>query len=241
MRAKYIEDIIARKNGEMKQIVLLGAGMDTRAFRLHGVHEDTTIFEVDFAQSFDRKHAVIEMAGARALCKRVTVPVDFGTMDGGIPSWISALLDAGFDPHEKSIITAEGLLMYLKNAEVSALLSGLSQLACFGSIVVGDALNQALLQWELAQPVLSFMAENDAPWIYGFPDLSTWRDQWADHSFELTTEKMSELASRYKRPERISTCEKIGLIFNVLKNRMLGRIDEVPAHVMFVATKKRGQ
>ena len=238
VRAKYIEDVIEKKNADVKQVVLLGAGMDTRAFRLSNVSADTTIYEVDFAHSFEHKQTVIDDKGARTVCRRVVVPVDLRAKDGKSPAWVSALIDAGFDTTQKSIFTAEGLLLYLKQDEVNSLLEGVSKLTCTGSTMVGDVLNQAFLQWELAQPLLTFMAENDAPWIYGFRTRSEWHGQWEDLEFALKEENIPMLAFRYKRPAKIGLFKAIGIGFNVTKNRMNGKLDEDPAYLMFVATKK---
>ena len=74
-RAKFIEDLIVSNNAKIKQIVLLGAGMDTRAFRMKELSKDTTIFEVDFAHGFTRKDEVLDRHKPSLCCNRVVCMV----------------------------------------------------------------------------------------------------------------------------------------------------------------------
>ena len=120
------------------------------------------------------------------MCNRVVVPVDFTVTDDTDPNvWHKKLIAAGFDPKSPSIITAEGLLLYLHQEEINALTQNLSNLTCPGSIVVGDVMNHAYYQWELAQPILKFMEENDAPWVFGYRTHGEWKSQWEELDFEL--------------------------------------------------------
>lgn len=72
------------------QIVLLGAGLDTHAYRLswpRAVH----LFEIDLPQLFAFKEPVLE--GIRPACDRHVVPADLGGSE-----WPKVLLDSGFQP-----------------------------------------------------------------------------------------------------------------------------------------------
>lgn len=60
-----------RRDRGVRELVLLGAGMDRRAFRL-ALPAEATVFELDQASSLAYKRRVLEALGARAVCKRVT-------------------------------------------------------------------------------------------------------------------------------------------------------------------------
>ncbi|GAM19585.1 hypothetical protein SAMD00019534_027600 [Acytostelium subglobosum LB1] len=87
MRTKYIDEVIMENEKSIKQIVLLGAGMDTRALRLP-LGSDTTVFEVDQAhpvQDLDAAvrgqahHSAIQGQELSCLCRSLFCrPVDHG-------------------------------------------------------------------------------------------------------------------------------------------------------------------
>lgn len=88
------------------QVVLLAAGLDTRAFRLDWP-AGTDLFEVDQPKVLEFKDAVLGGQGAQPRCRRVAVPVDLRE------DWPAALRAAGFDPSRPTVWLAEGLLPYL--------------------------------------------------------------------------------------------------------------------------------
>lgn len=73
------------------QVVLLAAGMDTRAFRLR-VQPDTVVFEVDKADLFRVKEPILQASRASAPCDRRVVAVDLE-----LPNWEDSLFKSGFD------------------------------------------------------------------------------------------------------------------------------------------------
>jgi methyltransferase (TIGR00027 family) len=95
------------------QVVILGAGLDTRAYRLDWP-DGTVLFELDLAPVLDYKRTVL--ADARPRCRRIEVPVDL-TGD-----WDKALRDSGFQGRGTAWL-AEGLLMYLGEDSVHQLLT----------------------------------------------------------------------------------------------------------------------
>ncbi|MDT0305916.1 SAM-dependent methyltransferase [Streptomyces sp. DSM 44917] len=86
------DGLLAAAEAGCTQAVLLGAGLDTHAFRLEWpvpVH----VFEADLPQLFAFKEPVLAAQGAEPVCARSVVPVDLRAED-----WPGALLDAGFRP-----------------------------------------------------------------------------------------------------------------------------------------------
>lgn len=94
----------------VRQVVMLAAGLDSRAFRLEWP-ETTTIFELDQPQVLGFKSYVLSQRGIRPTAERREVAVDLRE-----PWWSEALCTAGFDPSKPSAWIAEGLLVYLTAA-----------------------------------------------------------------------------------------------------------------------------
>jgi methyltransferase (TIGR00027 family) len=108
----------------VRQIVLLAAGLDSRAYRLEWPAE-TVVFELDQPQVLDFKRQAL--AGVRPTAARREVAVDLRQ------DWPRALLDHGFDPTSPSAWIVEGLLIYLPGSAQVQLFSGIDALAATGS------------------------------------------------------------------------------------------------------------
>ena len=90
-------------------MVLLAAGLDTRAFRLSWP-DRTTVFEADLPDLLEVKERVLADVGARPQCERIVVAVDLRS------DWLSSLTDAGFDASQPTAWLAEVLLVYLETS-----------------------------------------------------------------------------------------------------------------------------
>jgi len=119
----YLRDAVA---AGCRQIVLLGAGLDTRAFRL-AWPSGVQLFEVDQPNVLRLKGEVLRERGAQPRCDRVTIAADLRT------GWSSALVDAGMKPSEPTAWLAEGLLVYLERDVVTKLVSDATTLSAPGS------------------------------------------------------------------------------------------------------------
>ncbi|MEV8069001.1 SAM-dependent methyltransferase [Streptomyces sp. NPDC085995] len=109
------------------QVVLLAAGLDTRAHRLDW-RPDTRLFELDLPPVLDFKERVLGREAAEARCERTAVAADLLGDD-----WPDRLLGAGFDPARPTAWLAEGLLVYLAEHEAAHLLSTVGALSAPGS------------------------------------------------------------------------------------------------------------
>jgi methyltransferase (TIGR00027 family) len=110
----------------VRQIVLLAAGLDSRAYRLHWP-QGTTVFELDQPQVLEFKRDVLNRQSARPAAERHEVAVDLRD------DWPGALHAAGFDASAPSAWIAEGLLVYLPAAAQDSLFTGIHGLASSGS------------------------------------------------------------------------------------------------------------
>ncbi|WP_081952476.1 SAM-dependent methyltransferase [Kitasatospora phosalacinea] len=125
MRTRFYDDRLSAVGA--RQVVLLAAGLDTRAYRLDWP-SGTRVFEVDLPAVLDFKQEVLDERGAEAACERVALPADLAD-----PGWTDRLLAAGFDPGRPTVWLAEGLLVYLEVEQAAALLTAVGGLSAPGS------------------------------------------------------------------------------------------------------------
>ncbi|MGH3597427.1 MAG: class I SAM-dependent methyltransferase [Mycobacterium sp.] len=128
-RTRYFDDYFRRAaDAGVRQVVILAAGLDSRAYRLRWPDE-TTIFELDRPQVLDFKREVLAGQGAEPNAERRGVAVDLRD------DWPQALRDSGFDATAPSAWIAEGLLIYLPATAQQELFTGIDALAAPGSHV----------------------------------------------------------------------------------------------------------
>lgn len=126
-RTRYFDNYFRQAaDAGVRQVVILAAGLDSRAYRLDWP-DGTTIFELDRPQILDFKRAVLAEHGVAPRATRLEVAVDLRE------DWPQALRDGGFDPARPSAWLAEGLLIYLPAAAQEKLFTGIDSLACSGS------------------------------------------------------------------------------------------------------------
>ena len=116
-----------------KQYVMLGAGMDTFAFRETEFLSKHRVFEVDHPLTQADKRERITRAGWAVPENLVFVPIDF-TKD----RLAERLIAAGFDSSVKSFFSWLGVTYYLSVEEIETTLSALSELCAEGSTLVFD-------------------------------------------------------------------------------------------------------
>ena len=117
----------------IKQYVLLGAGIDTFAFREMEFLSKHRVFEVDHPLTQADKLERIARAGWTVPDNLVFVPVDF-TKD----SLTEQLITAGFNPSVKSFFSWLGVTYYLSAEAIDKMLSALFSLCAEGSTLVFD-------------------------------------------------------------------------------------------------------
>ncbi|MEV5016624.1 SAM-dependent methyltransferase [Streptomyces sp. NPDC053780] len=128
LRTRVLDDFVldAVRAGGVRQVVLLGAGLDSRAFRLDWP-PGCVVFEIDRGGVLDFKHEVLAGVSAAPLTTRVPLPVDLRD------DWVGALTDAGFDTAAPTVWLAEGLLFYLPRAAETYLVDTVDRLSAAGS------------------------------------------------------------------------------------------------------------
>ncbi len=129
LRSLAIDDVLAEavRDGT-RQIVILGAGLDARAYRLRAL-QPCTVFEVDHPASQANK--VERAAPLHPLASRIVhVPVDFSHQRVE-----DELAQSGHDAEELSAWVCEGVTMYLPTEALRALLAAVRSRSAPGSVI----------------------------------------------------------------------------------------------------------
>ncbi|KAF4319362.1 hypothetical protein JM18_003182 [Phytophthora kernoviae] len=142
LRSRYLDEAIAHRNPNIRQIVFLGAGLDTRAFRLKSL-SGCHVLEIDqSAELLEHKSTVMKGLKAELIADRHSyVVADLNSFN-----WEESLLSSGFNPDIPTFWSLEGIMMYLNRASNVALLKTIDILSAPGSEVWGDMSGSVLLK-----------------------------------------------------------------------------------------------
>lgn len=128
------------------QVVLLGAGMDARAYRLSCLKE-SNVFEVDFQELLQIKEALMEEAMGSSdhqmkvmTAKSVTsVPADIRDGD-----WLEKLQIHGFAPEKSTVWVMEGILYYLPHLNAMQVLQTIASNSLLAqTVLLADFMNES--------------------------------------------------------------------------------------------------
>jgi len=133
LRTRFIDDhvIEPHKRNDINQLVIMGAGLDARGYRLNKFKGK--IFEVDFAGMLKKKDKIFTKIGFPKPDNVCHVGTDFSLPT---PIWDKDLESQGFDATQPSIWILEGLTSYLHPPELTSLFSTLSSCSAPGSKMV---------------------------------------------------------------------------------------------------------
>jgi methyltransferase (TIGR00027 family) len=135
LRHRFIDEhLTAALDAGVAQVVLLGAGYDTRAYRFADHLDGRPVFEVDLAPISRAKAATIAKHHEQFPDANVVgVEIDFESQ-----ALTDVLPDAGFTVGAPTFFTWEGVAMYLTRAAVKATLDAVHELSADGSHLAHD-------------------------------------------------------------------------------------------------------
>jgi methyltransferase (TIGR00027 family) len=169
VRTRHIDEVLREslKLGA-SQVVILGAGLDSRAYRFGDAMRGVRVFELDLPQTQAyKKKRVLEVMGE--LPAHVTyVPIDFAKQS------LETVLDAaGYDRKKTALFIWEGVTMYLPEAAVDATLRAVVRNAAPGSRIVFDYFLESALQSRTSalREVAKNVAAVGEPFVFGIPGL----------------------------------------------------------------------
>jgi methyltransferase (TIGR00027 family) len=137
-RQTFYDSAVDRYLVDVAQLVILGAGFDTRAYRLPG-QMPVRSFEVDAPKTLAIKRQMLQQAGIDSAGVEL-VSADFEKDD-----WLNRLEDAGFDASKPALFLWEGVTPYLEASAVEGTLRKIAGTAK-GSIIAFDYFTTEVLE-----------------------------------------------------------------------------------------------
>jgi methyltransferase (TIGR00027 family) len=206
-RTKHIDEFFttAGSNG-LHQVVILAAGLDTRAWRLPWI-SGTWVYELDQPKVLEFKEQVLAGHNARPATRYVGVPIDLRR------DWPTALRHSGFEPAHPTAWSAEGLLPYLPSESQDLLFERIDELSAPGSRITVEAFGADFFSAEAIERRRTRMAQaRRAAAEAGLDDLPDTAALWyfepradvaqwlTDRGWEVETIDAPELMEHYQRP-----------------------------------------
>ena len=191
-RTKHIDSTLeADLDRGVRQVVILGAGFDTRAYRMSDRHPSVRFFEVDSPATQETKKQRVAHALSELPAQVVYVPIDFQTQ-----SLEEQLSGAGFQADQPTFFVWEGVTMYLTEEAVNATLEFVGRHTAHGSSIIFDYALASVIngtypgppaQQAAAKRALENLAAMGEPWLFGAPDEGA-KELVERHGFELVSD-----------------------------------------------------
>lgn len=143
-RTKYIDGVFSQALAEQfGQILIFGAGFDTRALRFQNKAQNTRLFELDVPTTQQAKRG-------QYIHRRLTIPgnLTFIAIDFEKELLSDKLEEAGFRKSQRCLFILEGLLMYLQPESVKTTLRTIQEYTGKGSWIVFDFVYASVLRKE---------------------------------------------------------------------------------------------
>jgi methyltransferase (TIGR00027 family) len=204
-RTKWFDDFfLAAQVAELRQAVILGAGLDTRAWRLPWA-DGSVVFEVDQPKVLEFKGEVLRSRKVQSACRYSPLGVDLRQ------DWPKALCDAGFDPKQPTAWSAEGLLVYLPAAAQQLLFDRIQELSADGSRIAVDVTGARFFDPENLGRLSAWferMRESfgragvdlpDTPGMWFDEDRTDVCDWLREHRWTVESVDILDLMARYQR------------------------------------------
>jgi methyltransferase (TIGR00027 family) len=168
VRTRFIDQMMERavRHGAT-QLVILGAGFDTRAHRFTELLKDAAVIEIDYGATQEYKKRRVKAALGGAPANVVYAPIDFAREGLG-----DVLRRAGFERRSKTYFICEGVSMYVPEEGMKETFRAIAAESAPGSALLLEYMNRGAL--ELLTKYPSGMIKNAFDWgepfVFGVPD-----------------------------------------------------------------------
>ncbi len=173
-RSQHIDELI-QQVPDLRQVVLVGAGLDMRSIQHAATIPDVTFFEIDLPEMIAERERVIKLLTEDFGHRRVMLKADFKVDD------LSQILGnrPDFDPTLPTVVVFEGCSMYFSDAENERLLLSLLELLQHpSSCVWADFVNTSVVTRRTNnQRIIAFLEGMDSlgeSFVFGSDDPSAW-------------------------------------------------------------------
>jgi len=165
VRTGFLDRIVQETHAD--QIVILGAGLDTRAARL--ARSGVRFFEVDHPQTQATKRARLAQLENYPIDAATFVPCDFETDDP-----LDRLTAEGLDPARPVLVLWEGVVHYLTEEAIQTTLRRITSGLHPDSVLVFDTVSKVVAQnrsrREMDQELAKLVEEVGEPMLFGLDD-----------------------------------------------------------------------
>jgi methyltransferase (TIGR00027 family) len=203
VRTRLIDDLVRQAiHGGARQALLLGAGFDSRPYRLEELR-DVPVFEIDHPSTQQAKRQRLQARRGSLPGNVRFVPVDFERDD-----LETMLLHAGFDSTVATVAVWEGVVSYLTPAAIDQNFRMLARILADGSELIFSYVHKGAMdgsvEFREARRWKSRVQSTGEPFIFGF-DPAALADYLLPRGFTLTSDvSTAEAAERYCAPLRRS-------------------------------------
>ena len=166
VRTRFIDELMERavRNGAT-QLVILGAGFDTRAHRFTELLKNVAIFEIDYGATQEYKKGRVEAALGGAPANLTYAPIDFARDSLG-----EVLRRAGFQAGRKTYFICEGVSTYIPEEGMKETLRAIAAESTPGSALLLEYLNRSGLELLRIYPSGTIASDWGEPYVFGVPD-----------------------------------------------------------------------
>ncbi len=155
-RTRYLDDYLHEcLEAGLQQLVILGAGYDSRAYRFESLKGHVKVFEVDHPATQQVKIEKITRLLGRRPDHVVYVPIDFTqeTLE-------KRLCESGYDPSVKTLFIWEGVTYYLDAQAVDNTLAFVARHSAPGSSIIFDYTYSAVIDGTWKRGEIATMRRN---------------------------------------------------------------------------------
>ncbi|MFA7711661.1 MAG: SAM-dependent methyltransferase [Candidatus Neomarinimicrobiota bacterium] len=170
VRTKYLDNIFIEsiKKG-IDQVVILGAGFDSRAIRLLNETNRVKVYEIDVDTTVNAKLKQYEKRKIKLPSCDILIPVDFEK-----ENIKTKLNEFGFNSSKKTLFILEGLTMYLSENSVSETFNFITNNSSRGSIIAFDYVHASVLRLENKyfgeNAIYNRVKKDNEQWIFGIDE-----------------------------------------------------------------------
>ncbi|POM76083.1 O-methyltransferase [Phytophthora palmivora] len=156
IRSRYLDEALDHRDSNIRQVVILGAGLDTRGFRLESLRGCHILAIDQSCLAFDRLNEVMKREQASPIAKKI----DYIVADLAEDDWDHKVLARGFDPCITTFWIMEGLLPYMERSRILKLLDTIDGMSAPGSELWADIAGQATFNFASVAVTMKFYEED---------------------------------------------------------------------------------
>jgi len=207
-RTKVIDNVFNKFSTEMNQVLILGAGFDSRGIRFKNILSDAIIFELDSAKTQQLKIEKIKKQKITMPKNLKLIPIDFE-----VESFSEVLNKNNFKKNTSTLVLLEGLTMFLDSITIDNLFKQISNHCGKDSIIVFDYLYDSVLNNETnhGKEVTNTVTNLGEEYKFGIPKGKV-KEFVSQYGFELIEEfNADQLKNKFFSNERSDNNKPIDL------------------------------